>query len=156
MARAPIDVTFNTDLGIPVDAGLATPTTTNGLVGRVYTYNDVLFRLICVDNAGDPVNFSAATNWRAGFGFVGTGSALCATAAAGINQIADWASMDVSTGHLCAQMDLTSSDLLTAMGTKSQVPMYFELQADKSDGLSWQTILLWQVTCFNTILHPAP
>lgn len=156
MARQPIDLTYNTDLGFPVDSGLATPTQNSGLVGRAYAYNDVLFRISCVDASGASKNLSAVTNWRAGYGLLGTGSALVSTNASGINQPGDWVSMDPSVGKISVRMDLTTSPFLSDLGTLSQKNYYLEVQVDLSDGLSWQTLFVWNCLGINTVLHPAP
>lgn len=152
--RQNLDLTYNSDLGISVN--IASPSTSNGLVLRAYAYNANLLRFTVVNTAGVAVDLSSVTAWRLGFGNLGTGSPLVATADGDINQVADWASVNPAAGLLCAKLDLTTAELVADLGTKTQKLYYFDLQGDSSDGLSWQSIALLPLTCVNTVYSPPP
>lgn len=154
--RQPIPVWWNTDGSHTVDPTQSDFTVDSSAVGRGYAYNDNVVQITCYDDDGNAVDLSDVTVWRAGYGTLGTGSALVSIADAAINQVADWASVDPSTGKLCSQLDLTDPAFLTYLGTASYRELYFELQGDRSDGLGWQTIVLWRLDGYNTVLHPVP
>lgn len=150
--RQSLDLVWNSSLGISVN--IASPSTSNGLVLRAYAYNANLLRITVVDTAGTAVDLSSVSAWRLGFGNLGTGVPLVATADANINDAGDWASVDPSAGLLCARLDLTTNALLDDLGTKSQKLYWADLQGQTGDGLSWQTVVLLPITCVNTVYSP--
>lgn len=136
---------FNVDLGFPCTVD--SPTVNSGAIGRVYAYNANRVQVHCLTASGSAKSFSDVTSWRAGYGLLGVGSAF-------VNVVN--ANISVSGALVTVLMPTTSATLMADLSTSSNKTYYLEIQGDKSDGIGWQTVLVWRIDCYNTMFHPAP